>query len=159
EIFGLASDPKVRKGLDDIREAIELMEANIGRAHKLVQDFKKLSVGQISDTKESLDLVELNEEIGGLFRINAREGKLKIEVRNELAEPAARAWMGYRGYLTQVLLNLLTNIERYAYPDGEGGRLEIELTVEEARMEALFVLTVRDFGRGIAPDDLPKVFV
>src|SRR5262249_37140858 len=52
EIFGLASDPKVRKGLDDIREAIELMEANIGRAHKLVQDFKKLSVGQISDTKE-----------------------------------------------------------------------------------------------------------
>ena len=53
EILGhLANDPKARAPLDDVHEAMELIEANIRRAHKLIQDFKKLSVGQISDTKE-----------------------------------------------------------------------------------------------------------
>jgi hypothetical protein len=33
-----------------------------------------------------------------------------------------------------VLLNLMTNIERYAYPDGKGGRVEIRnsLAVDQA---------------------------
>jgi signal transduction histidine kinase len=79
-------------------------------------------------------------------------------VRHGLSEPAERAWLGYRGYLTQVLLNLLGNIERYAYPDGEGGRVEIEIVADKRRPDEFFLLTVRDFGQGIAADHLPKVF-
>ena len=158
EILGhLANDPRARAPLDDVHEAMELIEANIRRAHKLIQDFKKLSVGQISDTKESLDLVAVVDEVVGLFKINAREAKLVIEARNHLA-PTERAWLGYRGYLTQVLLNLLTNIERYAYPDGAGGKVEIDISSEDRRTEGPFVLVVRDFGRGIRAEHLPKVF-
>ena len=113
-----------------------LIEANIRRAHELIQDFKKLSVGQISDTKESLDLVAVVDEVVGLFKINAREAKLVIEARTRLA-PTERAWLGYRGYLTQVLLNLLTNIERYAYPDGAGGKVEIDISSESRRTEGI----------------------
>jgi signal transduction histidine kinase len=155
----LAGDPKTREALDDVGEAIGLIESNIRRAHKLIQDFKKLSVGQISDTKEVLNLVTVIDEVISLFKISARQAKLSIEVRNGLPQAIDGSWLGYRGYLTQVLLNLLSNIERYAYPDGTGGRVEIVLTAESQRAEELFVLTVRDFGRGIAADDLPRIFV
>jgi len=160
DLFGpLAGGPKARATLEDIREAIGLIESNIARAHKLIQDFKKLSVGQISDTIEPLDLATVIDEVISLFKISARQAKLSIEVRNSLSEPTERAWLGYRGYLTQVLLNLLSNIERYAYPDGEGGGVEIDIASEHQRKGESFVLTVRDFGRGIAADDLPKIFV
>ena len=54
EVLGhLANDPKARSPfLDDVHEAMELIEANIRRAHKLIEDFKKLSSAQISDTKQ-----------------------------------------------------------------------------------------------------------
>jgi signal transduction histidine kinase len=151
----LAGDPKARAAIEDVREAIDLIEGNIRRAHKLVQDFKQLSVGQIRDTKEMLDLVAAVEEVVGLFKINARQANLTIEVRNDAA---ARAWLGYRGYLSQVLLNLLSNIERYAYPDGQGGRVEIAVAADSRRTDEWFVITVSDFGRGIAADDLPRIF-
>jgi signal transduction histidine kinase len=77
-------------------------------------------------------------------------------VRNQL--PDAAAWLGYRGYLTHVLFNLLTNVVRYAYPDGAGGAVEIVIAADHGGKEEQFVLTVRDFGRGIAPSDLPRVF-
>jgi signal transduction histidine kinase len=105
-----------------------------------------------------LDLVAVVEEVVGLFKINARQAKLTIEVRNDLPDAAARVWLGYRGYLSQVLLNLLSNIERYAYPDGQGGRVEIAVAADSRRTDEWFVVTVSDFGRGIAADDLPRIF-
>jgi signal transduction histidine kinase len=154
----LANDPKARGAIEDVREAIDLIEGNIRRAHKLVQDFKQLSVGQIRDTKETLDLVAVVDEVVGLFKINARQAKLAIEARNDLPDAASRAWLGYRGFLSQVLLNLMTNIERYAYPDGTGGRVEIVVAAEGRRTDGGFVITVSDFGRGIAAGDLPRIF-
>jgi len=75
-----------------------------------------------------------------------------------LPDAASRAWLGYRGFLSQVLLNLMTNIERYAYPDGTGGRVEIVVAAEGRRTDGGFVITVSDFGRGIAAGDLPRIF-
>jgi len=157
-LSSLTGEPKALAALDDAREAADLIAANIARAHKLVQNFKKLSVGQISDTKEVLDLIDVVDEVIGLFKFNARQAKLVIEVRHCLSEPSARAWLGYRGYLTQVLLNLLGNIERYAYPDGQGGRVEIEIVADKRRPDELFLLAIRDFGQGIVADHLPRVF-
>jgi signal transduction histidine kinase len=159
EVLGqLAGEPKALAALDDAREAADLIAANIARAHKLIQDFKKLSVGQIVDTLEALDLINLVDDVVGLFKIKARQAKLAIEVRHDFSDPAARAWLGYRGYLTQVLLNLLSNIERYAYPHGEGGKVEIEIAADKHRPDEFFVLAVRDFGQGIAAEHLPNVF-
>jgi signal transduction histidine kinase len=155
----LSGKVRIYKQSDDGNEVdLLLIEGNIRRAHKLVQDFKQLSVGQIRDTKEMLDLVAVVEEVVGLFKINARQANLTIAVRNDLPDAPAQAWLGYRGYLSQVLLNLLGNIERYAYPDGRGGRVEIAVSAESRRTDEWFVINVSDFGRGIAADDLPRIF-
>jgi signal transduction histidine kinase len=155
---GLPHEPAAQGVVADIHEALRLMEANINRAHRLVQEFKKLSASQIHDEREMLDLLGVIEETVDLFRISARQAGLIISVHDRVATPATRNWLGYRGYLSQVLLNLLTNVERYAYPNGAGGRVDIDVERDDAGGEPSFVVSVRDFGRGIAAPDLPRVF-
>jgi len=154
---GLSTNEGSKSALNDTLEAIDLLERNILRAHKLVQDFKKVSVSQIADTKERLNLSNTVDEIVGLFKISAKKAKLDVKVQDKLTDET-RSWLGYRGYLAQVLMNLLTNVERYAYPDGSGGKVEITVAADSDRKEPCFTISVRDFGAGIPPENLPKVF-
>jgi signal transduction histidine kinase len=141
---------------EDVAEACALIERNIERAHRLVQQFKSLSVSQVSDTLEDMDLVSVVEEVVELFSISARQAGLREVIDDRLPpEAERRRWSGYRGRLSQVLLNLLSNVQRYAYPDGAGGSVDISISLDGADG---FVIEVRDYGRGIAPDDLPRVF-
>ena len=155
-LSGLSLDRRNQRAYDAIFEALDLMERNIHRAHKLTNDFKKVSVGQLTDVKEHLILPEVVAEIIDLFKITARQAHLDIAL-DDMLLPAARTWLGYRGYLSQVLLNLLINIERYAYPPGVGGRVEVQLAAREGPIPT-FTMTVRDWGKGIRPDHLPHVF-
>lgn len=140
----------------DVREAVDLMTANIQRAHRLIASFKQLSASHCVDPRETLSLVALVEDILGLFAINARRARLDIRVVNGLHGGAT--WIGYRGILTQVLLNLLTNAERYAYPGGDGGPVEIRIAETSEKPDAMFLMSVRDFGRGIPAEDVKRVF-
>ena len=141
---------------EDLAEASALIERNIERAHRLVEEFKTLSVSQVSDAYEQLDLVKVVEEVVELFSINARRSGLRVRLNDRLTTAEGRkTWPGYRGRLSQVLLNLLTNVERYAYPQGVGGEVEIEVGPDA---DNGFVLEVRDHGRGIAREDLSRVF-
>lgn len=154
ELQNLRADRKTSRLLEDAEEALDLIQRNVERAHRLTQDFKKVSASQLSDTLETFNLVEALEEILDLFRIQARESHLEIELLNQTRHETPQ-WQGYRGYLSQVLLNLLTNCERYAYPDKMGGKVEIALTtVPQGR----YKLIVTDWGKGIAADDLAKIF-
>jgi signal transduction histidine kinase len=158
ELKAFAQDHKTLSMLEDTHEALDLMQRNIQRAHRLTQDFKKISVSQLSDTKEQLHLLEAIHEVLTLFSINARKAKIEIQVINQLGG-RDDIWSGYRGFLSQVLLNLLTNIERYAYPDGNGGKAEITVATDStADRPPHFILSVRDFGIGVAPENLPRLF-
>jgi signal transduction histidine kinase len=142
--------------LADVREAAELTTRNIARAHRLVQTFKQISVSQLTERLESVGLLALLQEVVDLFKLNAREARLAISIASALP-PSADAWRGSPGQLTQVILNLLTNIERYAYPGGDG-RVEIAASATQLNKAPAFAIAVRDWGRGIAPEHLPRVF-
>jgi signal transduction histidine kinase len=149
---------EARQLFDDVGEACVLIERNIALASKLVGAFKSLSVRQLVHEREQVDLAELVNEVVDLFRLRARTKGIELVVRSTL--PAGTPpWDGYPGHLTQVLLNLLTNTERYAYPDGVGGRVEIDVSLHELRVgQPGFQIEVRDFGRGISEADLGKIF-
>lgn len=156
-IVSLTKDRKAKEMLETVLEAVELMQRNISRAHTLIQSFKNISVSQITDTKEKVNLSEVMAEVIDLFKIEARNARLEIEIKDTLTDQT-REWIGYRGYLSRVILNLLTNIKRYAYPDSAGGKVVISITADNERKEPCFIITVRDFGMGIAQENLPKVF-
>jgi signal transduction histidine kinase len=132
------------------------MQKNITRANTLVQSFKNLSVSQVVDTRENLVLPEVVDETLELFSIQARKANLDVKFTHTV--PAEyQVWNGYRGHLSRILLNLLTNVERYAYPAESGGNVAVTLRFEPTPT-VRYILAVRDEGAGIAPEHLPKVF-
>lgn len=148
----LRADPATAAVIGDIEEAASLIQGNLARANKLVQSFKNLSVAQVIERREEVSLVAVIEEIVTLFGPQAKRANVDVMI---VAPDQPLQWIGYPGYLGQIVLNFLSNIERYAYPDGAGGKAEI--TLEDAG-EAGYRIVVRDWGAGIAPDDLARVF-
>lgn len=157
ELLARIQDPELKSVLTDIQEAAHLMLNNIARANKLIQSFKSISVNQIMDTLETGHLVQWIQEVIELFKIKARRAQLELETDFE-AGIEYEVWTGYPGYLAQILMNLFTNIERYAYPDGKGGRILIRLSRCKRQQKPFFRLEVQDFGQGIPPGDFSRVF-
>lgn len=156
DLLAQISDEEMRMTLEDIHEAAQLMQSNIARANKLIQTFKSISVSQITDTLEEVELPHLLEEIVDLFKIKAKQSGIQVQIRLNPELETAR-WQGYPGYLSQILLNLLSNIERYAYPDGIGGKVEVRLGPDPERA-GHFLLEVEDFGQGMPAEHAAKVF-
>lgn len=155
EVFEkLAADPDASQVVEDFQEALGLIKGNVQRAHLLVQDFKKVSVSQLTDVKEPMSLSEAVREIINLAKAHFRQSGLKIEIKDSLSL-TEQTWEGYRGYLSQILLNFLQNIQRYAYPDQEGGLAEIYIrTVGPDR----FSISVKDYGKGMPESVRDRVF-
>ena len=182
DLQALAQQPETMEALIDVVQACQLIQKNVAHAARLVQSFKKLSVGQLAEPRQQVDLVRVIHEVLNIFRAKTlsalppgpnyrgprgqsgqhrlilASSRLDIAVVCQLAE-GERIWDGFPGLFSRVLLNLLTNIDRYAYPGDEPGRVEIELARKDTQPgEPGFQLKVRDFGRGIAPNDLPHIF-
>jgi signal transduction histidine kinase len=151
-LTALSETAEGRSMLEDLVDVSRLVERNTARAQKLVQDFKKVSVHQITDILEEVRFAELVGETVDLFLVGHRQSPLQVRIQNDL--PAEALWFGYAGTLSQVLLNLLSNARRYAYPPPSPGQVEIRLAQEEE----CYTLTVSDYGAGIAPEHLPRVF-
>ena len=139
----------------DIAESLELMRRNVERADRLVQDFKKVSISQLTDEKGTYNIVEVIEETAGLIMVSLKRSQIQVKFHNELTANQMQ-WIGYRGLLSQVLINLLSNIERYAYPNGVGGIADVTIRLDED--EKNYCLSVRDHGRGILKEDQSRIF-
>jgi signal transduction histidine kinase len=153
----LADDRQAEVAVEDIIEASVLLRRNLERAHRLIQSFKQISVQQLSDVIETVDLAELTRDVVGLFAIEARRAGLIVVIDDRL--PAdRRAWVGYPGSYTQVLMNLLRNVERYAYPARDGGAIEISLEERQGARGPGFAVAVVDHGVGIDEAHLAHAF-
>jgi signal transduction histidine kinase len=139
--------------LEDAIEAAQLISNNLERASRLVERFKSLSTSQAITRVEEVDLTAVVDDVLALYAPKARAAHLTIEVRDDRKDPTA-PWIGNPGSLAEALLNLLQNVERYAYPGEAGGRVEIVLAGDDSQLD----VTVRDFGRGISAENLEKVW-
>ncbi|MBF2054548.1 MAG: cyclic nucleotide-binding domain-containing protein [Candidatus Sericytochromatia bacterium] len=153
EMLDSITDEDLRTTLDDIQEAAQLMQSNIARANHLIQTFKSVSVNQITDTLEEVVMAKLLQEIIDLFRIKARMAGIQINCEIDPAIAEGK-WHSYPGYLSQVLMNLLTNIERYAYPDGVGGKVDVRLSGADTG----YCIEVQDYGQGMPAEDAARIF-
>jgi signal transduction histidine kinase len=138
----------------DIAESLELIRRNVERADQLVQDFKKVSISQLTAEKEALDISEVVEETIGLMMVSLKRNKISVKFHDRL-KLDQKKWVGYRGFLSQILINFLSNIERYAYPNDVGGVVTIDLEILE---DDHYRITVSDNGRGISEENLPHIF-
>ena len=145
-----AADAETR---DDLREAVRLAQSNLTRANRLVESFKDLSARQAVVSVEANDLGAVIEDVLSSFAPQARASGLSCHFRDARSDPTRR-WVGDAGAVTQILMNLLSNVQRYAYPQERGGRVDVVL--EDG--DGCLVLTVRDYGAGIPAHLLERVF-
>jgi signal transduction histidine kinase len=138
----------------DIAESLELIRRNVERAHALVQDFKKVSVSQLVAEKEKVNISDVVAETISLMTVSLKRNNISVKFNDRL-KADQKSWIGYRGFLSQILINFLSNAERYAYPNNKGGQVTVLLEVED---EDHFRLTVSDQGAGISKENASRIF-
>ncbi len=133
---------------EDIPEAFHFIESSVNRMDGYINSLLKLSrLGRHELKPERVDIRLVVEA-------------LLEDIAHQIAESGARASMGFlppvvadRTAMEQIIGNLLNNAVKYREP---GRPLEIEITADASENETVF--HVRDNGRGIAGDDLDRIF-
>jgi PAS domain S-box-containing protein len=111
-------------------------------------DLSRLEAGQFVMEKEPLQIVEIVDDIFGLFDIQAQERKIALHADIQPDLPPIPA---DRELLNMLLKNLVGNAIKFS---NEGGRVDVVVREEEAKL----ILSVIDRGVGIPSDDLPHIF-
>jgi signal transduction histidine kinase len=118
---------------------------------RLVEDLRLLTLAeshQLTFEKREVDLVEIAQRSLGMFRPEAEETRLHLE----LVTPLDKALVVADPLRTeQVIGNLLANAIRYV---PEGGRVWIEIAEHGEEI----AISVNDNGSGVPEADLPFIF-
>lgn len=143
---------------DDQRQFIKTVYDQATHLSQLVEDL--LGVSRLDAGKVKLNrwVVALRQVIAELTnQLNAQLDRHRLLIR--LADPLPPVYVD-RDKVKQIFFNLLTNAIKYSPQGGE-----IELVVQEASQlppdhpaGRWLLVSVRDQGIGIAPEDLPRIW-
>jgi signal transduction histidine kinase/CheY-like chemotaxis protein len=111
-------------------------------------DIGRITSGKIMLNRAPVDLGEIVEHCVRTMRPRIDRRSLRLDLR---LDPQRAVLNGDAVRLEQVITNLLSNAIKYTH---EGGFIEV--VTERQNGEA--VLCVRDNGKGIAPEMLPRIF-
>ncbi|NPA25441.1 MAG: cell wall metabolism sensor histidine kinase WalK [Deltaproteobacteria bacterium] len=131
---------------------LEKINTQVIRLSAITTDLMALSRFEQADGdefREIVDLGEIVEEAGRTLKA-AAENK-KIHLATQVDDEEIMGIAGDSEALLQAITNLLDNAVKYT---PAGGRIELELGYQ--RKEA--VITVRDTGIGIKPEDCERIF-
>lgn len=135
----------------DMELAAEILVRNLGRAAALVASFKQVAVDQTSSQRRKFDLGAVVGEI--LVTLNPALRKTTCTVSTQIDEGLVLD--SYPGPLGQVLTNLINNAVLHGFEPHEEGKIEVQAWAKDTQQ---VVIEVRDSGRGIAADNLHRVF-
>lgn len=146
--------PSGPEGSSTLADALELVARNVARADKLVRGYQRVSLGLLADEREKCSIVEVVSDAIETLGLVMRRSHVSVRTATSLT-PRDAEWIGRRGALTQILINLVTNAERYAYPDGKPGTVDITIARNGDELE----VTVRDHGAGVSPEHRDQLFM
>lgn len=132
--------------------AIRLLQTSqeqIDRLLRLIDDLldvSRMNVGKLEIQREDTDLGALTERTLAAFADGAT--KAGCNLRFEIQKNVRGSWDRFR--VEQVLVNLITNAIKY----GAGKPIEVAVRSEPGKA----LISVRDYGIGIAPKDQNRIF-
>jgi PAS domain S-box-containing protein len=132
-------------------EAHEVLDRQVAQLTRLVDDLLDVSRISTGRVRLQLELVDLRDAVRRALdivrpQIDSKQQTLTLS----LPEKPVRV-LGDDARLQQVVVNLLDNASKYT---DRSGQLTVELRTEGDET----VLCVRDNGRGIEPEVLPRIF-
>lgn len=129
---------------------LAIMAEQAQRMSRLIDDLLSLSRIEMNEhiqPKSVVDLVPILDHVRDALSPLARERGVAVEVKRKLERLPVQ---GDRDELIRLFENLVENALKYG---GTGKRVEISLAAEDGEA----VVSVRDFGPGIAPEHLPRL--
>lgn len=151
-VQGYAETLRDSKAADDpsTREFLDIILKNAGRMSRLTEDLLVLARVESGEERFKLRIVsasDLLQEAVTTFSAEARDAGMEIVVQSAPSDPV----LADPEAIHQVLTNFVRNAINYAK---EGRRIEMGARRRNASVE----FYVRDFGRGIASEHLPRLF-
>jgi len=131
------------------QSALETIVNQVNRLDRLVSDLldiSRLDTGRLELRRGMVNLVTLIQQIIGEAQASTDRHHLSLDAPSD---PVLGKWDEDR--LTQVFQNLLSNAIKYS-PDGG----PIEVTIRPGKHDV--VVSIRDRGLGVSPEDLPRIF-
>jgi len=139
--------------LDLTPERLDVLGLEINRLNRLVSDLRTLSQsdsGELIISREAVDPAGLLTKIRDVFRLQAEQKGIRLEVGTAEGLPALN---GDEGRLMQVLENLVANAIRHTPAGGQ-----ITLSASSTTDGKSLVIKVADNGEGIPEGELPLIF-
>lgn len=138
---------KLRVGLAKITTVTQRMTALINE----LMDVARLRMGRrLQLERHPTDLVAVTRTMAAEASMTSNRHQIEVTAR---PPEIIGQWDGFR--LERVLGNLLSNAIKYS-PDG--GKIAIDVSLQEGALGKWAVLAVRDPGIGIPSADLPRIF-
>jgi signal transduction histidine kinase len=111
-------------------------------------DVSRIESGRVKLNKLSVDMEKLLTDVQSEFQARAIEAKIHVEVHRDGDIVVVQA---DTEKIHQVLENLVGNSFKFTPAGGT-------ITMGVKRVDGFLEIRVTDTGRGIAPDDIPKLF-
>lgn len=139
------------EGMDvaQIEQKISGLEGQIDRLERLIEqllDVSRMTIGRLELQREPVDLSALVRDVVQRAAPEATSPHPRMSV--DAPFPTVGQWDRFR--IEQVVTNLVSNADKY----GAGRPVEIRVAAGAGSA----VLTVRDYGIGIAPADTARIF-
>jgi len=136
--------------LETADELAGMINANLVKTAQIVKSFKQVSMDQTSEVKRSFNITKYLREV--LLSLNNVIKKSKLIFNIEIDEKLEIN--SYPGAFSQVITNLVVNSINHAYEKEEKGTITICVEVVEEEVKLMY----KDDGKGISPENLPKIF-
>ncbi|NNJ10207.1 GAF domain-containing protein [Chloroflexales bacterium ZM16-3] len=145
---------------EERQQFISTVYTEAERLSQLVEDLlgmSRIEAGKVKLNRWVMSLTNIAYELTKQLNTSLMNHRLLIDIQSELPPVYAD-----RDKVKQIIFNLLTNAIKYSPGGGE-----IQLRIHEARPRDLpvnhpegrwVVVSVRDQGIGIAPEDLPQIW-
>ncbi|MEG2928272.1 MAG: HAMP domain-containing sensor histidine kinase [Oscillospiraceae bacterium] len=151
-IKGWAETMDSTDDLQTIHRGTRVIRSETERLYTMVEnllDFSRLQQAPIVLTKEKLDLVAEVSDVVLMFAPRAKQAQLELVFEEpEIIIPV----LADKNRVRQVFVNLLDNALKYSQ---SGGKIEINMRMDAKK--AKVAVEVKDYGRGIHPEDIDKV--
>ncbi len=139
---------------DGESEKMEVVRKSIDRVSGFIRQLLRIARFEHSIEKielAKLDISALLKEQADYFEVMAEDKD--VEIRTAL--PAQVAVLGNKRLLEELFMNLVANAIRYRSLDRASF---IEISLKESEPEGKILVSIRDNGIGIKPEDMPKLF-
>ncbi|MCE3255683.1 MAG: hypothetical protein K0R25_1177 [Rickettsiaceae bacterium] len=131
----------------NLNKMSENLMISASRAAELVRNFKEISTDQINIKNKDFELLGYIKKSLATMSDTLKRKKIEVNLMGDEVVLNSDAGLFY-----QIIQNLITNAQKYAYD--AGGVIDITIT----KLDKKVILTFSDYGKGIPEENLPKIF-